>query len=329
MKLAVLYSPPGALLPGDPIDKYAEHDGDETIQGVCGALERLGHVAVPVIADRRLPWRLDEGGFDAAFNIAEGEGRRCREAVPAAVCELLGLPYTHSDPLTLAVCLDKDVARRLVASEVLVARGGVVRSRDQLAALGLVYPVIVKPNDEGSSKGIRGTPVAMDEDSAWEKVGWLIETYGCPVLVEEMIPGVEVTVGLRGNGDAVELLGMAEMVPLQPGPFVYTHELKTDPNFGEYLQIRTPPQLPNAQLQAFEAAARAAWRLLGCRDVARFDLRLNAEGLPVFMECNPIPGIKPGWSDLVLMTRDRMSYDELVGGVLAAAQRRWEISKSS
>ncbi|MEY3211471.1 MAG: hypothetical protein RIT28_1952 [Pseudomonadota bacterium] len=326
MKLAVLYNPPGALLPGDPIDKYAEHDGEETIRGLCGALERLGHVAVPVVADRRLPWRLDEGGFDAAFNIAEGEGRRCREAVPAAVCELLGLPYTHSDPLTLAVCLDKDVARRLVSSEVRVARGGVVGTRDQLAALGLVYPVIVKPNDEGSSKGIRGTPVATDEDSAWAKVVWLTETYGCPVLVEEMIPGAEVTLGLRGNGDAVELLGIAHMVPRVPGPFVYTHELKTDPNFGEFLAIRCPPELPQATLLAFEATARAAWRLLGCRDVARFDLRLDAEGVPVFMECNPIPGIKPGWSDLVLMTRDRMTYDELVGGVLAAAVQRWRNS---
>lgn len=323
MKLAVLFNPPGALLPGEPIDKYAEHDGEETIQGLCGALERLGHVAVPVIADRRLPWRLDEGGFDAAFNIAEGEGRRCREAVPAAVCELLGLPYTHSDPLTLAVCLDKDVARRLVSSEVRVARGGLVQTRAQLAALDLAYPVIVKPNDEGSSKGIRGTPVAMDEGSAWEKACWLIETYGCPVLVEEMIPGAEVTVGLRGNGEAVELLGISHMRPRRPGLFVYTHELKTDPNFGEHLEILSPPDLPVAQLQAFEAAARAAWRLLGCRDVARFDLRLSGDGAPVFMECNPIPGIKPGWSDLVLMTQDRMSYDELVGGVLAAARRRW------
>ncbi len=325
MKLAVLYNPPGALLPGDPIDKYAEHDGEETIRGLCGALEALGHVAVPVVADRRLPWRLDEGGFDAAFNIAEGEGRRCREAVPAAVCELLGLPYTHSDPLTLAVCLDKDVARRLVSSEVLVARGGVVRTRDQLVALGLVYPVIVKPNDEGSSKGIRGGPMALDEEAAWAKVRWLTETYGCPVLVEELIPGAEVTVGLRGNGDAIELLGITEVGLVRPGPepFIYTHELKTDPNYAERMFIRPTPLLPQAQLQAFEATARAAWRLLGCRDVARFDLRLNADGVPVFMECNPIPGIKPGWSDLVLMTQDRMTYAELVGGVLAAAARRW------
>ncbi|MCK6522061.1 D-alanine--D-alanine ligase [Myxococcota bacterium] len=325
MKLAVLYNPPGALLPGEPIDKYAEHDGEETIRGLCGALERLGHTPTPVIADRRLPWRLDEGGFDAAFNIAEGEGRRSREAIPAAVCELLGVPYTHSDPLTLAVCLDKDVARRLVSSEVRVARGGVVSSRAELVALGLRFPVIVKPNDEGSSKGIRGGPLAADEDAAWSKVRWLTETYGCPVLVEELVTGAEVTVGLRGNGDDVELLGITELGPVRPGPepFVYTHELKTDPNYAEHMYIRPTPQLPADQLQAIEGAARAAFRLLGCRDVARVDLRLNDAGEPVFLECNPIPGLKPGWSDLVLMTRDRMSYDELIGGVLVAAQRRW------
>lgn len=328
MKLAVLYNPPGELLPGEPIDKYAEHDGEETISGICGALERLGHVAVPVIADRRLPWRLDEGGFDAAFNNAEGEGRRSREAVPAAVCELLGLPYTHSDPLTLAVCLDKDVARRLVSSEVRVARGGVVSSRAALHALDLRYPVIVKPNDEGSSKGIRGNPVADDEDAAWAKVRWLHETYRCPALVEELIPGAEVTVGLLGDGEEPSLLGITEIGLLRPeeGPFVYSHELKTDPHYAEKIFIRPSPRLPQAQLRDIEAAARAAWRLLGCRDVARFDLRLDAEGAPVFMECNTIPGLKPGWSDLALMIQGRMTYDELIGGVLASARRRWEDS---
>jgi D-alanine-D-alanine ligase len=71
--------------------------------------------AEPLVADARLPWQLEGGRFDLVFNIAEGRGRRCREAVPAAVCELLGVPFTGSDALTLAVTLDKAMARRVVS----------------------------------------------------------------------------------------------------------------------------------------------------------------------------------------------------------------------
>ncbi|PYS61121.1 MAG: D-alanine--D-alanine ligase, partial [Acidobacteria bacterium] len=106
MKVALLYNARPDVIASDvPDDAFEEYDSAETIESIAGALRKLGLVVEPVLADRRLPWRLANGQFDFVFNIAEGEGRRCREAVPVAICELLGIPFTGSDALTLSVAL--------------------------------------------------------------------------------------------------------------------------------------------------------------------------------------------------------------------------------
>jgi D-alanine-D-alanine ligase len=136
MRIALLHNvrperPPAGL----PDDAFEEFDAEDTVASVAGALRGLPAEVDAVPADRRLPWRLQEGRFDFAFNMAEGEGRRCREAIPAAVCELLGLPYTGSDALTLALTLDKALARRVVSPDVPVARGLLVASAADEAGL--------------------------------------------------------------------------------------------------------------------------------------------------------------------------------------------------
>jgi len=232
VKVALLHNPRVSAPTGAMSDDaFEEHDEPETIHGIGGALRGLGVQVEPVVADSRLPWRLEKGRFDFVFNIAEGRGRRCREAVPAAICELLGVPFTGSDALTLAVTLDKAMARRVVSPDVRVAPAILVEhgvcAEEQLDALH--YPVIVKPNDEGSSKGIRESPspLATGASAAIEQCRWLFATYGCPVLVEEFLPGAEVTVGLAGNGREVRMLGMMEVAPASPnGPFVYSLEVK-------------------------------------------------------------------------------------------------------
>ena len=169
-----------------------------------------------------MPWRLAEDEFEFAFNIAEGVGRRCREAVAAAVCELLELPFTGSDALTLAATQDKAVARRLVSPEVPVARAVLVASGvDESVIATLPHPVIVKPNDEGSSKGIGPGSVCATPAAAAERCRWLQNRYRCPVLVEEFLSGPEVTVGVRGNGTGVQVLGLMEIAAAEPDGLVH------------------------------------------------------------------------------------------------------------
>jgi D-alanine-D-alanine ligase len=261
------------------------------------------------------------------FNFAEGHGiARSREARVPAVLEMLGIPYSGSDPLTLAATLDKDCAKRLVASAgVAVPRGRVVLPGDDLDALrslagasGL-YPAIVKPAWEGSSKGIRGKCVVDTPDELADAAGILLAQRQ-PVLVEEFVPGEELTVGIVGN-DPPEVVGILRVLPRQATErFVYSLEVKRD--WRRLVSYECPARLPAAQLRAVEEAALQAYRVLGCRDVSRVDLRLR-DGVPYFLEVNPLPGLNPETSDLVILARlAGWSYEKLIGSILNAALHR-------
>jgi D-alanine-D-alanine ligase len=261
----------------------------------------------------------------------EGAGRRCREAVPAAICEFLGLPVTGSDALTLAATLDKAVARRIVSPEVPVARGVLVEGpADELTLAGLPYPVVVKPNDEGSSKGILRESLCADVIAATGRCRWLRDRYGCPVLVEEFLPGMEVTAGVRGNGSEAALIGLMEIAPAEDRgePFLYSLETKRD--FRRQVRYHVPPRLQAAHLEEIRSHALNAYRLLGCRDFARIDFRLDAAGRPRFLECNALPGLHPESSDIVILSRrlrpeHERPYQGLVQGILRDAAERYGV----
>jgi D-alanine-D-alanine ligase len=309
-----------------PDDWFEECDKPETIAAIEQAIRALGVSVTPLPFDQRLPWRLEEGRFDFVFNIAEGQGRRCREAVPAAVCELMEIPYTGSDPVTLGLTLDKWLARRIVSPEVPVAMGVVIDACMNESALErLAYPAIVKPNDEGSSKGIRAGCLVSNATEAVDRSRSLLESYGGSVLVEEFLPGVEITVGIAGNGKGARLLGMMEIAPKNfAEPFVYSVEVKRD--WRNRVSYHVPPRLGEEARQEIERLALTAYHLLGCRDIARIDFRCDASGRPHFLECNPLPGLDPENSDIVLLSRNQISYDRLVQGILLAAAERNGVS---
>jgi D-alanine-D-alanine ligase len=323
MKVALLYNArPKEIPSGIPDDAFEEYDSAETVLSIAGAVRQLGVNVQAVLADGLLPWRLAEGHFDFAFNIAEGEGRRCREAVPAAVCELLGISCTGSDALTLAVTLDKSIAKRIVSPDIPVAQGVLVEMQEDEVELSRCrYPVIVKPNDEGSSKGIRENAVVLNVEDAVERCRFLRARYRCPVLVEEFLFGMEVTVGIVGNWPNARVLGMMEIAPAEEkNPFIYSVEVKRD--FRRRVRYHVPPRLDSATIESLQRLALKAFQLLGCRDVARMDFRLDAAGQPHFLECNPLPGLNPESGDLVILSRDSMSYENLVQGILREAMSR-------
>jgi D-alanine-D-alanine ligase len=324
MRVALLHNVrPEETPPELPDDAFEEYDRPRTVAAITRALEELGVVAEPVHADQRLPWRLDEGHYDFAFNIAEGAGRRCRAAVPAAVCELLGIPITGPDALTLALTLDKAMARRVVFQDVPVPSALLIESSDDERALSeLQYPIIVKPNDEGSSKGIWQNALVANPSEAVTRSRWLRSRYGCPVLAEEYLPGKEVTVGIIGNGPKAAVLGIMEIAPTTDvSPFVYSVEVKRD--WSRRVRYYIPPRLPADVLSTLEHLSLTAYRLLGCRDCARIDFRLDAEGAPRFIECNSLPGLDPVDSDMVFLAAPASSYTKLVQGILLDAAERY------
>jgi D-alanine-D-alanine ligase len=309
-----------------PDDLQEEFDSPATVEAVAAVLRDLGHTVEKLGDGRELLQRLLDRPPDFVFNFAEGQGvGRSREARVPAVLEMLGIPYTGSDPLTLAVTLDKDSAKRLVASAgVTVPRGVVVPPgedpRQVLNYVDLSFPVIVKPAWEGSSKGIRGKCVVDDPAELSGAVEGLCRGYRQPVLIEEYIQGDELTVGVLGN-DPPQVLGIMRVLPRQPTErFIYSLEIKRD--FERLVRYDCPAQLAPAETEAVRQAALTAYRVLGCRDVARLDFRLR-DGIPYFLEVNPLPGLNPHSGDLVIMARlCGWTYPRLIEAIWQAARER-------
>jgi D-alanine-D-alanine ligase len=336
MRFGIAYDlkPDAPPPPGAPDDFYEEFDAPVTINAIADVLRGLGHRVNLLGNGRPLLSRLLTDPPDFVFNFAEGAGvGRSREARVPAVCEMLGIPYTGSDPLALAVALDKDLTRRLVESAgVVVPKGFTLSFGDapydgdfaefppMLAASGLPMPVIAKPTFEGSSKGVRNRCLIADPADFGPTVLRLWYDYKQPVLVEEFVAGTEVTVGILGN-DPPEVFGVMAIYPKRPVEhFVYSVEVKRD--YQALVDYECPAKLPAAVTREVEAAALAVWAALGIRDVARLDFRVR-DGVPYFLEVNPLPGLNPESSDLVIMAGLlKVSHAELVGRIVSAAVAR-------
>ncbi len=309
-----------------PDDLLEEFDSLATIEGIEGALRSGGHRVLRLGGGKTLVRALLDRPVDLVFNIAEGFGSRSREAHVPALCEMLGIPYTHSDPLTCATTLDKGVAKQLVAAAgIPTAPFAVVDDVRAVETLALAFPLFAKPLFEGSSMGIRDSARCDDRAALAVRVRTIVSDYSQPALVEEFLPGAEVTIGILGTGKSAHVLGAMEVVPLREAreDFVYSIEVKRDENYAERIEYVVPPRQPPVLIARMQEIALFAYRTLGCRDVGRVDLRVGRDGEPKFLEVNPLPGLKPGWSDLaILSVKAGMPYEKLILSIVAGAVER-------
>lgn len=327
---------PDTPLPeGSPDDLHEEFDSPVTVKAIADVFRSLGHTVSELGDGRPFLEALLHNPPDLVFNFAEGTGvSRSRETRVPAVCEMLDIPYTGSDPLALGVALDKEMTRRLVASLGVTIPKGITLSPPPddydgdydefpavLAEAELPLPVIAKPTCEGSSKGVRNRCVIRTPAEFGPTVVELWRNYRQPVLVEEFIAGDEVTVGIIGN-DPPESLGIMRMIPKTATEhFVYSLEVKR--NWESTVSYEAPARLPGELTHAIEADALAVFVGLGCRDVARADFRIR-DGVPYFLEINPLPGLNPESGDLVFLAyRMGLTYPQLIGMILDAAKKRY------
>lgn len=303
-------------------DSEAEYDSPKTIDAITKAIESYGHQVTHLEANGDFPRALITSGVDLVFNIAEGIRGRNREAQVPSLCELLGIAYTGSDSATLSLCLDKGLCKRLLRAQ------GIDTPQFQVLVTGreklrpFRYPVIVKPNAEGTSKGITSSSVVDDEAGVRTAAKELIERYDQPALVEEYIFGRELTVGLLGERKP-RVLPTMEVVFLERSERpVYDYECKQ--NWERHVRYDVPAKLSPQDEKAVAHVARATFNALGCRDVARVDLRLAPDGRVWVIEVNPLPGLTPDYSDLCLIANGaKMEYRTLIGEILSSGIKRW------
>lgn len=310
---------------GEPPDLCAELDSESTVLAVAEALKAYGHDVFFLEGNSDIISQLRVRPADIVFNMSEGLKGESRESHIPAVLEMLGVPYTGSGVLALAITLDKPLSKKILAYHgVPTAPFKVFETESDIDEQGLRFPIFVKPSHEGSSMGISPSSLCPGPLDLYREARRLLHQYRQPVLAEEFLPGREFTVGILGNQKPVVFPVMEinfDKVPPRHGN-LYSRQFKTDWDDNSYYSC---PANISPELEAdLKEMALNTYRILGCRDFSRVDLRLDRYGNPNVMEINPLPGMAPGFSDYPRIAQKAgWSYADLVNGVLECALRRY------
>ena len=278
-------------------DLFAECDSDETIEAVHGALGEKYKV-VPIEADENSFIKLRKARPDLVFNISERLFGPSRESHIPSLCEMLELPYTGSDPLTLGICLHKSRAKEILTYHGIPNPGFLVVESLTDIRNSLHFPVIVNPLFEGSSKGICDISVVNNMHDLCCRIQDISLWYDQAAIVEQFVSGREFTVGILGNHPRFEVLPIIEIdhgqLPRGANP-IYSYEAKwiwdrpSDP-----LKIFScPADISNDMAYGIVELAKRTCRILGIRDWCRLDIRLDESNTLNVLEINPLPGILP------------------------------------
>jgi len=315
-------------IPSELPDAEAEFDDADTIRAIQNALETANFAITLYEATEELPVRLIQNRPDIVFNIAEGLTGRGREAQVPAILNYLGIPFTGSEETTMCVAMDKALTKRFVSSygvntpKYQVIRGASLPDSDSLPASGLAWPIIIKPNTEGSGKGISDLSIVGDSASLRRVLSEKINAYKADMLLEEYISGREFTVGILGNADNIRVFPPMEIIFKDKEHSIYSYEVKK--NFRKYVHYECPPDIVAGTIREIEDTAETVYRALECRDFARVDFRLSPAGQLYFIELNPLPGFAPGFSDFPMIAGFcGMDYTSLIKNIMVSALSRY------
>jgi D-alanine-D-alanine ligase len=309
------------LAEGFSMEETAEFDRVDTIEGIEGALGELGLATDRIGNVRALVRRLAAGDrWDLVFNIAEGQYGPGREAQVPALLEAYSIPFTFSDSLVLALALHKGFTKRVVRDAGLLTPDfAEVSCEADVERVDLPYPLFVKPVAEGTGKGISTASRIAHAEQLREVCSRLLAEHRQPVLVETYLPGREFTVGVVGTGEGAEAVAVLEVAYRPHADAIYSYHTKS------HYEDLVDYHLVDGELgEACRQLALGVWRVLGCRDGGRLDLRCDEMGRPSFIEVNPLAGLNPIISDLPILCRMAgMEYTELIRRIMVSTVARY------
>ena len=331
-------------------DQWDDLDSTKTILSIVEAVKAGGHDCEFLEGNITLVDTLNKYKPDICFNICEGHFGDGREAQVPAILEMMRIPYTGSKVMTLALTLDKPMTKRILFwHELPTPEFQVFERVDEPLNEDLRFPLFVKPSREGTGMGVSGKSIVKDEQELREQITEIFHRYKQPALAERYIEGREVTVGLVGNlvGPTARRLPYDEnlsriqkglhffppmevdLEPFKDSDVVYSNRLKVD--LADQLNYVCPAPLEPDMIADLKWYAAAVFRVTGALDVSRVDFRLDASnnGKPYILEINPLPGLSPGISDIVIeAAAEGIDHHELVNMILDTALLRYKIKKS-
>ncbi len=302
-------------------EETAEFDNEITIDAITQIMESMGHQVDRIGNIKQLVVRLAAGDrWNLVFNLAEGLYGIGRESQVPALLDAYQIPYTFSDPVTLALTMDKAYTKRILRDAGLpTAPFEVVKRLSDCDALMLPFPLFAKPIAEGTGKGITSASRVETPMELRNTCQRLLTQFNQPVLVESFLSGRDFTVGILGGGAKARAIGTLE-IKLSPSAELWCYSYQNKQSF-DYV---------DSQLVTDDAAQQAAYfalqahRVLGCRDASRVDLRADHQGQLYILEINALSGLQPAFSDLpCLANLAGISYTQLIVSILKSAFERY------
>jgi D-alanine-D-alanine ligase len=302
-------------------EETAEFDREDTISSIENTLAELGYQTDRIGHIKNLVNRLSHGDrWDLVFNISEGMYGNGREAQVPALLDAYQIPYVFSGPLVLSLTLDKAMTKIIARDAgVTTADHVVVSKKEDIPFVNLQYPLFVKPLSEGTGKGIDPESVIANPAQLFRKCSELLDRYNQPVLVETYLSGREFTAGIVGTGDEARCIGVIEIIlkdNAEQGVYSYVNKEECEERI---IYTLTDPEA----VDVCSELALKAWKALRCEDGGRVDIRFDAEGIPHFLEVNPLAGMHPEHSDLpILAGLYGISYPELMKMIISSAEKK-------
>lgn len=315
--IAVIYSPED--LGGEAVSRAVVDCATE----VHDTLAAMGHRASLVRVDEGIgPFveRLEALQPDAVFNLCEGYRQwSAGESCVAGLLDLLGIPYTGAGALALGIALDKPLAKELFIARQIPTPRFAVYQQPPARLPALRFPLMLKLAGEDASIGITADNVAHDETSALTRLQQLLDQYRTPVLVEEFIDGREFTVALL---DGQPLL--VEEIEIRVEPRIVDFRAKWTAGSAEYAGTLAVfnPAITDDKRDELTTLARRVWDVIGLRDYARVDFRMDADGSIYVLEANPNPDLSAGSGYRRSLEVAQISYGDFITRLLNNALRR-------
>ena len=331
LKVVLLYNLLERIEKGEEKDILAEEAIVEEIGAVEEALHSLGHqcfvLAIRDEINTMIHW-LREIHPDVVFNLCESVyGNSCLEMNIPALLDLFQISYTGSSALTLGLCQDKGKVKNILLSQGILTPRYRIFDRKVNHIKGNVFPIIVKPLHEDGSLGISKESVVFDDEALIRQIQYVVEKYDQPALVEEFIEGRELNVGLVEDDGRVGPLPISEIDYSEfPNgvPRICGYEAKWVPDSPEYQKTKPicPAPLEWVMKKRVEHIAVKVFRLFGCRDYARVDIRIDREGKIYVLEVNPNPDISPSSGMARAVKVQGVKYSDFIKGLLERALQR-------
>ena len=331
MRITIAYN-----LRTDDTEATAELLTDADINRIYEAISSLQHTVTVVEVSGKpnaVIDRLIDSEPDLIFNLAEGTIGSSREAFYPGLYEQMGIPFTGGNASLLHLNLDKHLAKTVLSSHgINVPRGVLITNKERDLPDDLQYPLMIKPNSEGSSKGITQDSVVETRDLALARIDRLLSHYPAGLVVEEYIIGRELSVPFLESypGKLLDIVEHTFDLSKIGGKYnIYDYDMKQGGEAAKSVNVICPADINAEEEKAVIKMAREVFDIMSCPDVGRVDIRLHTNGKPYFIELNPLPSLHPNASLMIAAKSRGLEYRDVFRLTIRSAARRYGLAIKS